>query len=46
MELYSKIEKATLWITDDTYRLPLELQADIAVGYISARLTDRKWLKE
>lgn len=46
MELYTKIEKATLWITDDTYRLPLELQADIAVGYISARLTDRKWLKE
>ncbi len=46
LESYKTIKKATLWISDDTYRLPLELQADIAVGFISARLTDRKWIKK
>ena len=41
---YQKIEKAAVWITDDSYRLPLEFQGDIFVGYIAARMTNRKWL--
>jgi len=44
IEPYSKIERATVWITDDEYRIPLELQAKIFIGYISAQLTHRKFL--
>ena len=42
---YEKVKKSTLWIGDDEYRLPLELQSQISVGYISARLNDLKWLE-
>ena len=41
---YDKIKQSTLWVTDDEYRIPLELQTKIHVGFISARLTDLKWL--
>ena len=41
---YSKVKKITLWITDDEYRFPLELQAEVFVGYVTASLTSRKWL--
>jgi len=41
---YSKVDSATVWITDDAYRLPLEMQADIFIGFVSARLTGRRWL--
>jgi len=44
IEPYTKIEKATIWVSDDEYRLPLEFQGDIFVGYISAQMTSRKWL--
>ena len=44
IEPYTKIERATVWITDDEYRVPLELHAKIFIGYISAQLTDRKFL--
>lgn len=43
-EEYSKIDKATIWISDDEFRLPLEFHGDIFVGYISAMMTERKWL--
>ncbi|MEX2577880.1 MAG: DUF3108 domain-containing protein [Verrucomicrobiales bacterium] len=42
---YDKIKRSTLWITNDEYRIPLELQTHIAVGFISARLDDLKWLE-
>lgn len=42
---YEKVKKTTLWVTDDEYRIPLELQSDISVGFISARLVDLKWLE-
>ncbi len=41
---YSKVKRITLWITDDEYRFPLELQAEVFVGYVTASLTSRKWL--
>lgn len=44
VEPYSKVKKITVWITDDAYRFPLELQAEVFVGYVSARLTSREWL--
>ncbi len=42
---YTKVKKISLWITDDEYRFPLELQAEVFVGYVTASLTSRKWLK-
>lgn len=42
---YDKIKEATLWIEDDNYRLPLELQTDITIGFVSARLDEKKWLE-
>lgn len=44
IEPYTKIEQATIWISDDEFRLPLEFQGDIFIGYISAQMTSRKWL--
>ena len=44
IEPYSKIEKATIWISDDEYRVPLEFHGEIFIGYISARITERKFL--
>ena len=40
------MKKATIWLSDDDFRLPLEVQADIFVGFISARMTERAWLKD
>lgn len=42
---YDKIKKTTLWVSNDEYRIPLELQAQISVGFVSARLTDLDWLE-
>jgi len=44
LQAYEKMKKATIWLSDDEFRLPLEVQADIFVGYISARMTGREWL--
>ncbi|MDF1737993.1 MAG: DUF3108 domain-containing protein [Verrucomicrobiales bacterium] len=41
---YEKIKKTSLWVSDDRYRIPLELQTYISVGYISARLIEMDWL--
>jgi len=41
---YEKIRKTTLWVSDDEYRIPLELQSDISVGFVSARLNELQWL--
>ena len=42
---YEKIKRTTLWFTDDEYRIPLELQAHLTFGYVSARLDEKKWLE-
>jgi hypothetical protein len=42
---YEKIKKTTLWFTDDEYRIPLELQSQLAFGFVSARIDDLKWLE-
>lgn len=41
---YSKINQATVWISDDEYRVPVEFKGDIFIGSISVRLTDRDWI--
>lgn len=42
---YEKIKRTTLWFTDDEYRIPLELQAQLTFGYVSARLDELTWLE-
>ena len=42
---YDKVEKATLWISDDAYRMPLELRSEVFVGSIRVTLDSRKPLK-
>ena len=42
---YDKIKKTTLWLSDDEFRIPLELQSQIAFGFVSARLDEIEWLE-
>ena len=42
---YDKVKTTTIWFTDDEYRIPLELQSQLAFGYVSARLDELRWLE-
>lgn len=42
---YEKMKTATIWLSDDEFRLPVEIHADIFVGFVSARMTNREWLE-
>ncbi len=44
IKTYEKIKKTTLWVSDDENRIPLELQSQLSLGFVSARLNDLKWL--
>lgn len=41
---YKKMKTATIWISDDELRLPIEMHAEVFVGFMSARLTGLKML--
>jgi len=41
---YEKFERATLWVSDDEYRLPIEVEAKIFIGSIRATMSKRFWL--
>lgn len=41
---YKKLKTATLWVSEDEYRLPLEIRADIFIGYVAATLVARDFL--
>lgn len=43
---YKKLKTATLWVSEDEYRLPLEIRADIFIGYVAATLVERNFLTE
>jgi hypothetical protein len=38
---FKKVKSATLWVSDDSWRLPVEAHADIFAGYVSATMTQR-----
>lgn len=42
---YTKFEHATLWVSDDEYRLPIEIEAKIFIGSIKATIENRRFLK-
>lgn len=41
---FKKMRQATIWVSDDTWRLPVEAHADIFIGFISAAMTKREAL--
>jgi hypothetical protein len=46
LRAYKKMKTATLWVSEDEYRLPLEIRADIFIGYVAATLVERNFLTE
>ncbi len=44
LQEYDKMKEATIWLSDDEFRLPVEIHADIFVGFVSARAVNREWL--
>ena len=46
LKAYKKMKTATLWVSEDDFRLPLEIRADIFIGYVAATLVERKFLTE
>lgn len=46
LKAYKKMKTATLWVSEDDYRLPLEIRADIFIGYVAATLLKREFLNE
>jgi hypothetical protein len=46
LQTYDKMKKVTIWVSDDEYRLPLEVRADIFIGFVSARMTERAWIAD
>lgn len=42
---YKKMKTSTIWISDDDLRLPIEMHAEVYVGYMSARMTGIKMLE-
>lgn len=43
---YSKFKKATVWVSDDEFRVPLEVRADIFVGSVRVTLAERELLEK
>lgn len=41
---FKKMKTATIWVSDDAWRLPVEMHANVYVGFISATLTRREEL--
>lgn len=41
---FKKMKTATIWVSDDAWRLPVEMHASIYVGFISATMTRREEL--
>jgi hypothetical protein len=44
LSAYKKMKTATIWVSDDDLRVPVEMHADIFIGYISARMSGMKLL--
>jgi hypothetical protein len=43
---FKKMKTATIWVSDDAWRLPVEMHASIYVGFISATMTKREPLQD
>lgn len=45
LSAYKKMKTATIWVSDDELRVPVEMHADIFIGYMSARMSGLKMLE-
>jgi Protein of unknown function (DUF3108) len=45
LSAYKKMKTATIWVSDDELRVPIEMRAEVFVGYMSARMTGLKMLE-
>lgn len=45
LSAYQKMKTATIWVSDDALRVPVEMHADIFIGYMSARMSRLKMLE-
>ncbi|MBE2282357.1 MAG: DUF3108 domain-containing protein [Prosthecobacter sp.] len=45
LSAYKKMKTATIWVSDDELRVPIEMHAEIFIGYMSARMTGLKMLQ-
>lgn len=45
LSAYKKMKTATIWVSDDALRVPIEMHADIFIGYMSARLAGIQMLQ-
>ncbi len=46
LKSYDKFKKATIWISEDAYRMPLEVRSEVFIGSVRATLNERKFLKK
>ncbi len=44
LSAYKKMKTATIWVSDDALRVPIEMHASVFIGYMSARLTEIEML--
>lgn len=46
LKSYSKFKKATIWLSEDAYRMPLEVRSEVFIGSVRATLQRRKFLEK
>lgn len=45
LSAYKKMKTATIWVSNDALRVPIEMHAEVFVGFMSARMTGIKMLE-
>ncbi len=45
LKSYKKFKRATIWISDDVYRMPLEVRSEVFIGNVRATLEKRQLLR-
>jgi hypothetical protein len=43
LKQYDKMTESSVWVSDDEFRLPIEIRADIFIGYITCLLESRQF---
>ena len=42
LKVYKKLKTATVWLSDDAWRVPIEINAKVFVGHVKIFLTEHK----
>lgn len=46
LKSYDKFKEATIWISEDVYRMPLEIRSKVFIGSVRATLAERHFLEK